>query len=103
MMQKLLPAAAAILVMGIASPALALSCNSSGSPDPGFSLGLEFRIGVQSEQDSADLYLNRLQRLGVDATSVEFWNGCVRAWVRNEDGPGEHMEFYDPRTLRRVQ
>jgi hypothetical protein len=89
-----------ILVL-TATPAFALSCYDSGR-DPGLAIGFEFRFGDITEQDEADFDLMRLRRIGVDATSVEYWNGCIRAWVRNEDGPGEHMEFYHPSTLRRV-
>ena len=90
--------AASLLVLG-ASPALALSCYGAGS---GVGVSLEFRFGDLSEADAAELDLLRLRRTGVDATSVEYWGGCIRAWVRNEDRPGEHMEFYHPLTLERV-
>jgi hypothetical protein len=91
---------AAMIMLG-ASPALALNCYGAGS-SPGVGIGFEFRYGEFTEADEAQHDLLRLRRAGVDATSVEYWGGCIRAWVRNDDGPGEHMEFYHPRTLERV-
>ncbi|KKB86003.1 hypothetical protein VW29_04510 [Devosia limi DSM 17137] len=45
--------------------------------------------------------LRTLQRMGVDATSVERWNGCIRAFVRNGDG-SQSMAYFDPNTMRQV-
>jgi hypothetical protein len=42
-----------------------------------------------------------LNQQGVDATRVEKWNGCLRAFVR-QPGGGEIMQFFDPQTLRQV-
>ena len=96
-MRKIIIVPALILgFAAFASPALALSCNGGGF-DLSFSIGEPF-----TEQDNADMDLFRLRATGVDASSVEYWNGCIRAFVKNEDRPGEHMEFFDPRTLRRV-
>lgn len=92
---------AALLIVP-ATPAFALNCYGAGGAARGLTLGLEFRFGELTEQDEANLDLMRLRRAGVDATSVEYWNGCIRAWVPNSEGVGQHMEYYDPRTLRRV-
>ena len=48
----------------------------------------------------ADGTLRRLQERGVDATSVEQWNGLLRAYVRI-DGQLS-MQYFDPVTLRPV-
>lgn len=94
--------ALATILLG-ASPAFALNCYGAGSvSSPSLNIGLEFRFGDVTEADNAQFDLMRLRRTGVDASSVEYWNGCIRAWVRNEDSVGEHMEFYHPRTLERV-
>lgn len=93
--------AIAAMLAAPATPALALSCNSTdGGAGLRFTLG--FTFGNITERDEAEFDLIRLRREGVDATAVEYWNGCIRAWVRNPDGVGEHMEFYHPDTLRRV-
>lgn len=51
------------------------------------------------ERDTFDLM--RLRQDGVDATKVERWAGCIRAYVRKADG-GEEMQFFDPDTYQRV-
>ena len=52
----------------------------------------------EERQDrDADRVLRRLQQQGVDATSVEEWNGLVRAYVRLDGG--EVMQYFDPDTL----
>lgn len=48
----------------------------------------------------ADSVLLRLQQQGVDATSVEEWNGLVRAFVE-VDGR-QTMQYFDPDTLAPV-
>ncbi|WDR02420.1 hypothetical protein PSQ19_17690 [Devosia algicola] len=68
--------------------------------------GVSITFGVggprsSSEFDQNQLDLMQLRRMGVDATSVERWNGCLRAFVRNPGG-GETMEYYDPNTFRQV-
>ena len=103
---KLAPALAALLVVGFTSvtPAFALFCSDQG-PSVGFSLedrrgDLIFKRSNNDQQNQFDLM--RLRRAGVDAASVERWNGCLRAFVRNGGG-GQSMQFYDPRTLQRLQ
>jgi hypothetical protein len=96
---KLLAAVLAASLVGVL-PAHALMCDDT---DTGFSLGYEFRFGPDfSEQDRNELDRLRLRREGVDATRVERWAGCLRAFVRTPDG-GQEMQFFDPRSLRRLQ
>lgn len=69
---------------------------------PTFSSRFEFGFSQTDPiQERAATDLMRLRRAGVDATSVDYWNGCIRAWVRAPGG-GQREEFYDPNNLRRV-
>lgn len=45
--------------------------------------------------------IQALANHGVKASSVEDWNGCIRAYVTNPDG-STTMSFYDPSTLQQV-
>jgi len=49
---------------------------------------------------NADTVLRRLQEQGVDATSVEQWNGYIRAYVRLNGV--ETMQYFDADTLAPV-
>ncbi|MGV3650362.1 MAG: hypothetical protein ACO1OK_02975 [Devosia sp.] len=53
-------------------------------------------------QERAEIDLARLERAGVDVRSLDYWNGCIRAWVR-QPGGGQMQQFYDPNTLRRLR
>lgn len=66
----------------------------SNRPSWGFS-------GTDPIQEKAQTDTMRLRRMGVEVTSLDYWNGCIRAWVR-QPGGGQGEEFYDPNTLRRV-
>jgi hypothetical protein len=44
----------------------------------------------------------QLRGYGYDVQSVEEWNGCVRAYVANPNGAGEHMAYFDPDTLQLI-
>lgn len=68
----------------------------SGLVEFGFSIG-----GKMSAEDRDDFDLMHLRQRGVDATRVERWNGCIRAFVRKADG-GEEMQFFEPGTYRPV-
>lgn len=46
-------------------------------------------------------YLSILRSMGVDATRVEDWNGCIRAFVRTNGG--ETMQYFDPDTFERLR
>lgn len=91
----------ALAVSAAPLPAVAAPfCNGGGN---GLHIEMEFGFGDRmTEADQASFDLMKLRRRGVDATRVERWNGCLRAWVRQPEG-GETMEFYDPLTLRPVE
>lgn len=86
------------LIALTATPSLAAQCNDVGSFR--FSFGVEF--GKITESDRNEMALNRLRQMGVDATRVEQWGGCLRAFVRKPGG-GEEMQYFDPSSYRRVQ
>ena len=62
----------------------------------GFALG-----GTYSEEERNNFDMMHLRQRGVDATRVERWNGCIRAFVRQAGG-GETMMFFEPGTYREV-
>jgi len=95
------------LLLAMSGPAFAVSyCyDDRSSVDFSFSTNALDEFGRPSNldeelQNMADL--RELQSRGVDATSVEDWNGCIRAFVRQPSG-GEIMEYYDPNTFERLQ
>jgi hypothetical protein len=68
---------------------------------PTFSNRFEFGFGQTDPlQERASTDTMRLRRAGVDVTSLDYWNGCIRAWVRTQGGQQE--QFFDPNTLRQV-
>ncbi|WDR00926.1 hypothetical protein PSC71_09385 [Devosia sp. J2-20] len=79
-------------------PAAALQCSGTGGSVT-FSFG--FNVGEFSEQERAEFDLMILKRMGVDATRVERWGDCLRAFVRKPEG-GEEMQFFNPDTYERV-
>lgn len=84
-------------------PAWAAFCANEGPQAP---LTVEDRDGksvmVTDTQAQASLDKQRLREIGVAATSVERWNGCMRAFVEQADG-SRAMELYDPVSLIRLQ
>lgn len=61
-----------------------------------------FFFGDDYSEDDRNTYdLMHLRQRGVDATRVERWNGCIRAFVRVPGG-GEAMQFFEPGTYREV-
>lgn len=46
-------------------------------------------------------YVSVLRSMGVDAVSVEDWNGCIRAYVRTNGG--QTMQYFDPDTFQRLR
>lgn len=103
---KLVRLAAMGLVAAMAvapMPAWAAFCANEGPEAP---LTVEERDGksvlVTDTQAQAALDRQRLREVGVPATSVERWNGCLRAFVERPD-IGRTMEIYDPVSLRRLQ
>jgi hypothetical protein len=92
--------AALALTLVATLPAYAVFCNAG---DDVVVLEFGFRIGEPyTEQERNQFDLMALQQQGVDATRVERWNGCIRAFVRKPEG-GEEMQFFDPDTYVRVQ
>ena len=92
-----------VALMVLASPALARSVPYCPERGEGLTLEFSFSIGTpMTEMEKNEYYRDKLRRMGVDATGVTMWNGCIRAFVRDADGHGEHMEFYDPRTFEQV-
>ncbi|SFV28171.1 hypothetical protein SAMN05216456_0454 [Devosia crocina] len=60
-----------------------------------------FSIGKHTDEDRNSFDMMHLRQRGVDATRVERWNGCIRAFVRVPGG-GEEMQFFEPGTYRQV-
>lgn len=88
------------LMFAAVLPAQAAFCVDD---DSAVTLEFGLRFGAPyTEQERNDLDLMRLRQDGVDATRVERWNGCIRAFVRKPEG-GEEMQFFDPNNYRRVQ
>lgn len=91
---------ASLMVLALTLPASAVPfCQGSGRPGVNFSFG--FTIGRFTQDDRNNFNLMELRRRGVDAASVEDWNGCIRAYVRRPGG-GQEMQFFDPDTFERV-
>ena len=91
---------AVLAALAAAAPASAASCNAVGSgPEIGFQLHFGDRY---TEEDQNTFNLMLLRQRGVDATRAEIWGGCIRAFVRDADGVGEHMEYFNARTLEPV-
>ena len=91
MIKTLALALAATTLM--AAPAMAAAA-CSGS----FALDKEWH----TEEEINDYNEVLLRGIGVDVVDAEIWGGCIRAFVRTEDGR-EEMQFFEPRGLRRVQ
>jgi len=88
-------------VLLAAAPAQAVPfCTDSGYGE-GFELEFGLEFGRTSTEQRNLFDLMELRRRGVDASRVERWNGCIRAYVRQPSG-GEVMEFYDPNTYQQV-
>jgi len=86
------------LLLVASAPAYALFCTD----DRGVTISFGVTIGEQfSESELNEFDLMELRQAGVDATRVERWNGCIRAFVRTP--AGEEMQFFDPNTMLRVQ
>lgn len=93
--------ATALLLASATSPAHALMCYGQSDGD-GVVINFGLRVGEDfTESERNDFALMQLRQAGVDATRVERWNGCLRAYVRTPGG--EEMQFFEPGTLRRVQ
>jgi hypothetical protein len=51
---------------------------------------------------NVDLIRLQLQGAGYDVDRVEEWNGCVRAYVEDANGGGQHTAYFDPDTLQLI-
>jgi hypothetical protein len=51
---------------------------------------------------NADAIALQLKSDGYKVNAVEEWNGCVRAYLENPDGSGEHMAYFDPDSLKPI-
>lgn len=90
-------------LMAAPVPAWAAFCADEGPEAPRMLIERDGKsVWVVDTQAQADTDKRRLRAVGINATSVERWNGCMRAYVKAEDG-SQAMQFYDPVTLRRVQ
>lgn len=99
MLRPCLACCALLGALAFAAPAVAASCYAAGS-GPDIGVGVEFHFGdAYTEDEVNDFNLMQLRQMGVDATRAEIWGGCIRAFVRNADGRGEHMEYFNARTL----
>ena len=76
----------------MAAPAMAAACSGS------FALDMEWYTEAELNEYNLDL----LRSIGVNAKRAETWGGCIRAFVRTEDGR-EEMQFFEPNGLRRVE
>lgn len=91
----------AALTASLAGPTLAASVPYCPQPHPG--LVISFHIGSpMTESEENAVYLRLLKKQGVKVSLVRRWNGCIQAFVRDADGHGEHLEYYDPDTLERI-
>ena len=89
---RILALTTAALVAGIALPAFAASpASDSADSDKGYLTG----------EVANDYTLLRLKEKGINATSVEDWNGLVRAFVTKEDGT-QAMQLFDADSLAPV-
>lgn len=91
----------ATIVIALASPTLAASVPFCPQPHPGLIIRLHFGPDFTESEENA-LYLQLLKQRGVEVSMVRQWGGCIQAFVLDEDGHGEHLEYYDPDTLERI-
>lgn len=100
MLRHTLPVLALLAVTSV--PALAAPFCVDNRTSVSITMGFGDKFDRNAEERSLnDSDLRTLQRMGVDATSVERWNGCIRAFVRNADG-SQSMAYFDPNTMKQV-
>lgn len=97
------PIILALVMMPLsAAVATAAPFCTGASEDTSFRISSGFSIGGKLTDDQRNEFdMMRLRQMGVDATRVERWNGCIRAFVRKPTG-GEEMQFFEPGTYERV-
>jgi hypothetical protein len=98
MFRLLLPSAA--LLLALSAPTLAAPFCTDDGPGLHISTGLSFG-GKFTDEERNDFDQMNLRRMGIDVTRVERWNGCIRAFVTKPTG-GEEMQFFHPRSYKRV-
>jgi hypothetical protein len=98
MIRRLVPALAfTVLLTGTGATFAAPFCDGSTE-----GLSFSFSVGGRVSEDDRNTFdLMHLRQMGVDATRVERWNGCIRAFVRKPGG-GEEMQFFEPGSYRPV-
>jgi len=79
------------LVAGAAAPSFAATSLDDINTDKSY----------LTDEVANDYTLVRLHEKGINATSVEDWNGLVRAFVTKEDGT-QAMQLFDADTLAPV-
>ncbi len=89
---SILALTAAVLVAGTAMPTFAAQAPSESS---------DVDTSNLTDEVANDYTLLRLHEKGIKATSIEEWNGQVRAFVTQEDGT-QAMQFFDADTLAPV-
>lgn len=82
----------AALVAGIAVPTFAAQAPSDSN---------DVDKSYLTDEVANDYTLLRLHEKGINATSIEEWNGQVRAFVTQEDGT-QAMQIFDADTLTPV-
>ena len=88
--------------LALSSPAYAISCDSPDGIRFGLGISGGFHIGEPYTEEELNLFDQMaLKRRGIEATRVERWNGCLRAWVKDADGR-ERQQFFDPQSYDRL-
>lgn len=95
-MRRLVPALGFVLLLTGAAFAVPFCDGSSEGLSFNLSIG-----GKYSDDERNSFDMMHLRQRGVDATRVERWNGCIRAFVRKPGG-GEEMQFFEPGSYRQV-
>jgi acetylglutamate kinase len=82
------------IVTALPASAAVISCDS------GRILDQNGRYVSRVQAFSAEI-TQELRRQGINASSVEDWNGCIRAYVT--EGGHTSMQYFDPGTYERLQ
>lgn len=99
---KLLFAGAFTALIVLPTPAWAIFCSAEGYVPKTF-VEQDGRSVLRTDVELLNqMDTKRLREIGVQARSVERWNGCMRAFVTTPDGRNI-MEFYDPLTLKKLR
>ncbi len=82
--------------IGLAAATPAAAAQAVAAPMQSFCDGTYADINANKDEIT-----QRLSEKGINATSIEEWNGCVRAFVQNANGH-ESMVLLDPTTLQPI-